>query len=214
MNARIFIGIGTLGIAVCSAAGARSISTDGWSTIGSGNGATVTVDSSNPLPAEGALPPGVVSLVFSPGTAPDNYTISSLNGSGDMYVWGNSEQVIVNSGASGFTIDFNYGGASSCPSETAMLSVNGATYSAANPCARGTEMKGIGANSGNPYDYFQNEFVFGLNKSGNLQLDGSGWGPVAAPEIDPNSAFSGLTLLLGGVAVIVGRRRSPVSIKA
>ncbi len=30
--------------------------------------------------------------------------------------------------------------------------------------------------------------------------------PVAAPEIDPASAVSGLTLLLGGLAVYRGRR--------
>ena len=30
---------------------------------------------------------------------------------------------------------------------------------------------------------------------------------VAAPEIDPASALSGLTLLLGGIAVVRGRRK-------
>lgn len=30
--------------------------------------------------------------------------------------------------------------------------------------------------------------------------------PAAAPEIDPASAFSGLTLLAGGLAVLRGRR--------
>ena len=34
-------------------------------------------------------------------------------------------------------------------------------------------------------------------------------GPAHAPEIDPGSAISGLSLLLGGVAVIRGRRRKP-----
>jgi hypothetical protein len=33
---------------------------------------------------------------------------------------------------------------------------------------------------------------------------------VAAPEIDPASAVSGLTLLLGGMAVLLGRRRPAV----
>lgn len=38
--------------------------------------------------------------------------------------------------------------------------------------------------------------------------DKDGWGgrPVAAPEIDPASALSGLTLLGAGLAVIRGRR--------
>lgn len=32
--------------------------------------------------------------------------------------------------------------------------------------------------------------------------------PAAAPEIDPASALAGLTLLIGGLAVIRGRRKS------
>ncbi len=32
---------------------------------------------------------------------------------------------------------------------------------------------------------------------------------VAAPEIDPTSAAAGLTLLLGGIAVLLGRRTRP-----
>jgi len=31
--------------------------------------------------------------------------------------------------------------------------------------------------------------------------------PVAAPEIDPSMAVSGVTALVGGVLVLVGRRR-------
>lgn len=34
-------------------------------------------------------------------------------------------------------------------------------------------------------------------------------GTMAAPEIDPASAFGGLTLLLGGLAVLRGRRLPP-----
>jgi hypothetical protein len=33
--------------------------------------------------------------------------------------------------------------------------------------------------------------------------------PASTPEIDPASALSGLTLLLGGLAVIRGRRKAP-----
>jgi len=32
-------------------------------------------------------------------------------------------------------------------------------------------------------------------------------GPVAAPELDPASALTGLVLLLGGLAVVGGRRK-------
>jgi hypothetical protein len=35
---------------------------------------------------------------------------------------------------------------------------------------------------------------------------GGGSGPVAAPEIDPASAVSALTLLMGGLAVVRGRK--------
>jgi len=39
---------------------------------------------------------------------------------------------------------------------------------------------------------------------------GSWWNahdPISAPEIDPSSAIAGLTVLLGGLAVIRGRRK-------
>jgi hypothetical protein len=35
---------------------------------------------------------------------------------------------------------------------------------------------------------------------------GGGSGPTAAPEIDPASAMTALTLVLGGLAVVRGRR--------
>jgi hypothetical protein len=35
--------------------------------------------------------------------------------------------------------------------------------------------------------------------------------PAAAPELDPGSAGSGLTLLLGGLLVLLGRRKQPVA---
>jgi hypothetical protein len=34
-----------------------------------------------------------------------------------------------------------------------------------------------------------------------------GSGPTAAPEIDPASAMSGVSLLIGGLAVLRGRRK-------
>jgi hypothetical protein len=39
-----------------------------------------------------------------------------------------------------------------------------------------------------------------------LTIGGESPGPVGAPEIDPASAMSGLTLLLGSLAVLRGRR--------
>jgi hypothetical protein len=53
-------------------------------------------------------------------------------------------------------------------------------------------------------------FAFGFDHDGHGHEghghDGHGSGPVAAPEIDPASAFSALTLLAGGLAAIRGRK--------
>jgi hypothetical protein len=53
----------------------------------------------------------------------------------------------------------------------------------------------------------------GLSAGGQQIVDNNGdeiyytkWTPIAAPEMDPTSAASGLTLLLGGVLVLRGRR--------
>ncbi len=49
----------------------------------------------------------------------------------------------------------------------------------------------------------------GGGRGGHGGHGGGGWGgngPVAAPEIDPASASSALTLLLGGLAVVRSRR--------
>jgi len=40
----------------------------------------------------------------------------------------------------------------------------------------------------------------------------SGGGSMSAPEIDPSLAIGGFTLLVGSLAVLRGRRRSPVRI--
>ena len=50
----------------------------------------------------------------------------------------------------------------------------------------------------------------GSNKCDSFWFDSCGRGghePVRAPEIDPASAMSGLTMLAGGLAVLRGRRR-------
>jgi hypothetical protein len=49
---------------------------------------------------------------------------------------------------------------------------------------------------------------FGCGSSGSNTTPGVWTSPAAkAPEIDPESAASGLTLLLGGLAVLLGRRK-------
>ncbi|HEX4025811.1 MAG TPA: hypothetical protein VHX52_14075 [Steroidobacteraceae bacterium] len=47
-----------------------------------------------------------------------------------------------------------------------------------------------------------------IDQQHNYGNHGTSGAPAAAPEIDPSSAIAGLTLLIGGLAVIRGRRRS------
>jgi hypothetical protein len=103
--------------------------------------------------------------------------------------------------AGAFEVDFNYA-ATSCAGETGSLSVGGQKYtSAANPCVS-----------------VDNAFFFN-DSGGKLMLEGtpSGWSPagvVSAPEIDPNSAVAGFSLMFGGLAVLLGRRRLPLLAKS
>jgi hypothetical protein len=66
------------------------------------------------------------------------------------------------------------------------------------------------ANSGgNTLDLIRDSYNQGtldLKNSGDVTLSGVTIGPASAPEIDPNSALSALTLLAGGIAVL-GRRK-------
>jgi len=55
----------------------------------------------------------------------------------------------------------------------------------------------------------QIELLLGMVSSCPSGNGGSGGsGPAAAPEMDATSAIAGLTLMVGGLAVIRGRRRS------
>jgi hypothetical protein len=49
-------------------------------------------------------------------------------------------------------------------------------------------------------------WIFGFELNFCPSPPGNGSGPTAAPEIDPASVMSGLTLALGGLAVLRGRR--------
>jgi hypothetical protein len=110
---------------------------------------------------------------------------------------GAPNQSFTTSGA--FEVDFNYAAttASGCSGETAMINVGGQKYMSTNPCVA-----------------VDNAFFFN-DSGGKLTLEGtpSGWtavgGTVSAPEIDANSAVAGLSLMFGGLAVLLGRRRSP-----
>ncbi len=211
-----------VGLALCGTAAARrGINTDGWSVIGNGTTSSISENSSSPLP-DGASLPGGISLSFAPGTSLASYVVESNGTPGyDMFNWvggptaadggySTQEQVLLEvQSPNQFTLDFNYADVG-CAGETATLKVNSLSFSAANPCKLGTEVSGTSVFSGNPYDYFDSHFTFDVTANGSVQLVGaSPWaGTVSAPEIDPNSAIAGLTLLLGGVASLTGRRRS------
>jgi hypothetical protein len=202
MKARLLIVPGILGIAICGAANARSIVYDAAQydlTPFSGTSSSLVVDGS--------------AITFAPGTS----TTSAAGGPIDPayvtppntweYNWGSTpilnnankdnilEQVFVTStSATSFTVDFNYL-SSNCANETGTFSVGGTTWSSKNPC--------VNAGSSST----SNEFTVNNGKV----VAAAGWNPgtkVAAPELDPNSAFSGLALLLGGIAVVLGRRPS------
>jgi hypothetical protein len=68
--------------------------------------------------------------------------------------------------------------------------------------------------AGNTLDLFRNVYdkgVLDVGQSGSVSLSnitvGDGVAPASAPEMDPSSAASALTLLLGGLAVVRGRRK-------
>jgi hypothetical protein len=125
---------------------------------------------------------------------------------------GISEQVIVTQTSTGFDVAFNFdqpsGDASSgvdvgCGSETDSLSIAGisgggtTTYTAKGACG-----------FSNPQSPNYNSLSYDFSVSnGIVAFAAPGWtsstsGTTAAPEIDPASAFSGLSLLLGGFAVM------------
>jgi hypothetical protein len=104
--------------------------------------------------------------------------------------------------SSGFTVEFLYDSSigtldPTCSSQTASLTLgtgkNAKTYSLKDAC---------GGSSG--------EYVFDFSSKGTLEGSNpfSGTTTTAAPEMDSKSAIAGVTLLLGLIAVLRGRRRS------
>jgi len=215
MKARLFIVPGILGIAICGAANARSIVYDSgqWDSSAvfpgsiSSTGGTLNVDGYSLAVAPGgtfavSTPPAVpfitgVNNSFPPTIAYEfNWGTDASNS--DSSANGIAEQVVVDvTSPTAFTVDFNYAN-TSCSKETGSFSFGSATYSAADPCAANQKASG-------------NEFSV---VNGKILALPSGWNPstvtVSAPELDPNSAFSALALLLGGIAVLLGRRPLPL----
>jgi hypothetical protein len=164
---------------------------------------------------------GITSLSFSPGTGASNpvnssYVVESLVNwidpePWDLYQWGTSSlnlqgvvlQASSFSNASVLTVSVGYSdfdaAADACGSvvgETASVTVNGNTYTAKNPCQ-------LAAGTG--------DLVF---KDGVLEAgSGVGWkltSTARAPELESASAAGGLTLLLGSLLVLGGRRTDRV----
>jgi hypothetical protein len=214
-----FMGLVVLGTIVCGAAHARR-------TISYDCGAYQTTLAQSPfqvgtnvpttvLPinvANSSLDVGNYSLTIGPGAgfgagfcevdnSPDGIAVASqwmLQGgatkspnTGFNALW----EVLVTDDPGKFTVDFMYdstitnkGVDPGCAGDTAMLSVNSAKYS----------LKGACGGAG--------DYSFTFNGSTG-KLIGSAWSTVAAtPEIDSKSALSGLTLLLGLIAMTRARR--------
>ena len=207
------------GLAFGTAHANRSINIDNWPGTGTGphTGDTITVDAANPL-FSGSLPNGISSLILAPGLTDPTAAYEEFknpSGPGDMYYWERelgaqpmSEQIIVLPGTPGsnkFTVEFNYDAndASGCAGEVATLTINLTTYRAPTPCVAGS----FNAN-GSPGGFEESLFKFTLNH-GHLQLQTlpSGWSVASAPELDGNSMGSAITLLAGGLAVAMSRRR-------
>jgi hypothetical protein len=221
-----------LGLALCGTAAARrGINTDGWSSVinpttntfsWGGNG--VSLDSSTPLPdGDGGMLPSGVSMSFAPGNTLGSYGVATVGAGYDMFNWfggppasdgeaATQEQVLlVVTSSNSFTVDFSYADAG-CSGETASLQVNSLAFSVANPCSFGKLMTGCTSGGTLPSDqcqYLDSKFTFDV-VNGKVQLVGSSpWaGTASAPEMDPSSAFAGLSMLLGGAACLTGRRRS------
>jgi hypothetical protein len=212
------IGMTILGATAFTSANSRSIVYDDWThQDGTGSGNSITLNPSQILPdGKLSLPDGITSLILTPGSSASTYSIID-NGNlpwgptGDMFVWTSAnpnnqpadEQIEVVPTSSKLTIDFNYD-AVMCGGEVGTLRLNNTTYRASSPCSAGID---VGANQIGITSYNSSEFVFDVSK-GKVQLEGlpTGWTAVSAPELDGNTAATGITLLLGSIAVVLGRR--------
>lgn len=214
----------------CSAANARGILIDNWTPTPAGNftdSTSATVDFTNAALFGGTLA-GISALSFSPGTLTPGFTIATIESNQIEYAFGGSvgmpsEQVIiVPIGASAgsvpsFDLSFGYdfdGGVTGTPSggtgETASLSINGVTYTANNP-ANLSETNGVFHIVGGA---IENMSAILTGWTSSAAGGGGGGGTVSAPEIDPASAGSALTLLAGGLIVLASSTRRKVARKA
>jgi hypothetical protein len=230
---------GIVTLALCGTAAAHNISADGWvgADAPNGTGTSVTINpsvapngTSVVLPEKISLA-GITSLSFSPGTEFSTYEVLTratlINNpdyaTADEWEWfsgqslndyGVAEAVSLTAtslngapmlrNAPELTVSVGYGDedhpkGQNCSlyyaGENASVTVNGNTYTAKNACA----LTGSG----------DLVFVNGVLKAGT----GVGWtltSTARAPELESASAAGGLTLLLGGLLVLGGRRGASV----
>jgi hypothetical protein len=199
-------------IVLCGNSIARGIVVDNWQQVGSGPGTSVSVNPTS-LPAGSPLG-SITALSFAPGTGVPGYSIATLNNLTE-YAFGGSvavpnEQTIIDpvpvtSGTtSTFSVQFNYADTFGGPAETASLTVNDTTYTAKNPGALSdttgvlTFVNGVLQGAANYVGSWTETTSGGGGNPG---------GGMSAPEIDPASAISALTLLAGGLAILRGGKR-------
>jgi hypothetical protein len=159
---------------------------------------------------------------LSPDPPPDSATNLSIVLITPYSTLGSAAFATPNSGPIGFTIAFDELHVSStgvvtdlstCAGTPATFTVNHATYTAQDPCKSGDVAFDF-LNGG-----FHDATVGGLLGTNSAQsVLPNGWscvgagcpGAVSAPEIDPASAASAMTLLFGVIAVLRARRRNGV----
>jgi hypothetical protein len=202
--------------ALCGNANARNIIADGWEpTSTAGTGTSVTVDPSNL--ASGASLTGINSMSISVGDEVNNYLVSTLFLGGMHEVQygffagpppvqpnpGDDapEQVIIETTTTGPTSSFDV------ILEDAAQGTFGAAHSFGVNIPESVTINGITYTANDPFDLTETTSDLKF-QNGMLVSLPSGWtsSAVSAPEIDPSSAGSGLTLLIGGIAVLIGAR--------
>jgi hypothetical protein len=232
MNSNKILCAIALGSFIGGVAHARGIQVDGWQSVSSGNGLTANVGNDPPL---GPTLAGIQSLSFSSGTSLPGFSVATFTEGGPeffavRYEWdavgGGLEQVVINNtetpnGNNGFdptgqfSVTFGYsfgtddlGNANGSTTagnlpEVASLSVNGVTYTTT-----------VAPNSLNGTDALNSHddsiFKFSNGVLTNAADIARGWSSsttVSAPEINPSSAASALTFLMGCLAVLGSRSK-------
>ena len=185
----------------------------------------LTVDLTNPA-VSFLTSFGVTSLTLDPGVATNTYVIAHI-GQTTEFEWGtttsgnccsldNPTAQIILEPVSANTLELSFGGYSQTPAGSASFVLNGTTYSTSSPASAFSD-----ATSEN--DPCGGSAMTCMTFVGGVLQDAAEWtannlwtitpsdggGAVGAPEIDPSSALSAVTLLAGMSSVIAGiaRRR-------